>query len=46
MKPVRIITGRAGQLLPEWKDAVREARAAGKPCVCIVPEQYTLQAEL
>lgn len=37
MKPVQIVTGRAGQLLPDWKDAVKEAHAAGKPCVCIVP---------
>lgn len=46
MEPLSIVTGRAGQLLPKWKQAVKQAHLQGIPCICIVPEQYTLQAEL
>ena len=45
MEPMVIVTGRAGQLLPEWKTAVRECHDRGLSTVTIVPEQYTLQAE-
>lgn len=46
MKPMTIVTGRAGQLLPDWLDSVKKAHTEGIRSVSLVPAQYTLQAEL
>lgn len=45
MEPMKILTGRAGQMLPEWKAAVKYCHDHCLSTVTIVPEQYTLQAE-
>jgi len=44
--PVRILTGRSRRLLPRVIREVGEAYAEGARCLLLVPEQYTLQAEL
>lgn len=44
--PVRILTGRSRRLMPRVVREVGEAYAAGARCLLLVPEQYTLQAEL
>ncbi len=44
--PVRILTGRPRRLMPRVLREVGEAYAAGGRCLLLVPEQYTLQAEL
>jgi len=43
---VRILTGRSRRLLPRVIREVGEAYRAGGRCLLLVPEQYTLQAEL
>ncbi len=45
MQPVRILGGRAGQLLPQLLPEIGRAHHAGKRVLLLVPEQYTLQAE-
>lgn len=45
MQPVRILGGRAGQLLPQLLPEIGRAHQAGKRVLLLVPEQYTLQAE-
>ncbi len=43
---VRILTGRSRRLMPRVVREVGEAYGQGARCLLIVPEQYTLQAEL
>lgn len=43
---VLLLTGRVHRVLAPLVERVAQARAAGRRCVLIVPEQYTLQAEV
>lgn len=43
---VQILGGRAGRVLPKVLAAICGAYERGIPCLLLVPEQYTLQAEL
>lgn len=43
---VLLLTGRVHRVLAPLMERIGEARAAGLRCVLIVPEQYTLQAEV
>ena len=45
MGATEIIRGRAGRLWPVITAGIAESRKAGRPCILLVPEQYTLQAE-
>ena len=45
MGRTEIIRGRAGRLWPVITAGIAESRKAGRPCILLVPEQYTLQAE-
>lgn len=44
--PVQILSGRTRRLLPHILREIGEAYAAGTRCMLLVPEQYTLQAEI
>ena len=43
---VLLLTGRVHRVLAPLVERIAQARAAGRRCVLIVPEQYTLQAEV
>lgn len=43
---VLLLTGRVHRVLAPLIERIGQARAQGKRCVMIVPEQYTLQAEV
>lgn len=45
MQTVRIIGGRAGQLLPRIIEEIGLCHQSGSRVILLVPEQYTLQAE-
>ena len=45
MGTAEVIYGRAGSLWDSVLRGVTESRAAGRQCILLVPEQYTLQAE-
>lgn len=45
MGRTEIIRGRAGRLWPVITTGIAESRKNGRPCILLVPEQYTLQAE-
>ena len=45
MSELRVIGAPDGALRPWLFARIRESRAAGRPVVLFVPEQYTLQAE-
>lgn len=45
MGTAEVICGRAGCLWTALLQGIAESRTAGKECILLVPEQYTLQAE-
>lgn len=45
MQAVRILGGRAGQILPHILPEIDRSRREGRRVMLLVPEQYTLQAE-
>ena len=45
MPDVRVWMGRAHRLLAPITQAIGSLHALGKPCILLVPEQFTLQAE-
>ena len=45
MGTAEVICGRAGCLWTALLQGIMESRAAGRECILLVPEQYTLQAE-